>query len=109
MSLSLFSLEGRVALITGGNSGIGRALALAYRDAGARVAIAARRADRNAEALAELGPDHAAFELDVSDEASIERVVEAVKQRFVCRQARFCRLPGLELRGQNHGASDGFG
>lgn len=82
MSLSLFSLEGRVALITGGNSGIGRALALAYRDAGAKVAIAARRADRNAEALAELGPDHAAFELDVGDESSVERVVDAVKQRF---------------------------
>lgn len=85
MAAGLFSLAGRVALVTGGNSGIGRALALGLREAGAKVAIGARRADRNAAVLAELGGDGgdaAAFALDVADEASVERTVGAVIERF---------------------------
>ncbi len=82
MTNEIFSLEGRVALVTGGNSGIGRAMALAMRDAGARVAIGSRRADRNAEALKELGSDCAAFQLDVSDENSIEQTIKAVVDQF---------------------------
>ena len=77
-----FDLNGRVALVTGGNSGIGLALALGLRDAGATVAIAARRAARNTEALAQLGAGHAAFEMDVTDEATIERTVAGVVERF---------------------------
>ncbi len=71
--------------MTGGNSGIGRALALAMREAGAKVAIGGRRAERNAAALAELGGNNehaAAFELDVCDEASVERVIDGVVKRF---------------------------
>jgi 2-dehydro-3-deoxy-D-gluconate 5-dehydrogenase len=82
MSAKLFDLAGQVALVTGGNSGIGQALALGLRDAGASVAIAARRAGRNAEVLAELGPGHAAFEMDVTDEASVEAAIAGVAARF---------------------------
>jgi 2-deoxy-D-gluconate 3-dehydrogenase len=82
MSGELFSLAGRVALVTGGNSGIGRAIALAFRQAGARVAIGGRRAERNAAVAAELGSDAAAIELDVRDETSVERAVAAVTSRF---------------------------
>jgi 2-deoxy-D-gluconate 3-dehydrogenase len=82
VATDLFSLAGRVALVTGGNSGIGRTLALALRDAGAKVAIGGRRTDRNAAVLAELGVDAAAFELDVCDEASVERTVRGVVERF---------------------------
>ena len=82
MNPSPFSLQGRVALVTGGNSGLGHAIAAALRDGGASVAIAGRRADKNAEVLAELGPRHAAFELDVADERSVQRAVADTVKRF---------------------------
>jgi 2-deoxy-D-gluconate 3-dehydrogenase len=77
-----FSLEGKVALVTGGNAGLGRSMALALHDAGARVAIGGRRPQRNAVVQAELGEAGAAFELDVCDEASVERAVQGVVERF---------------------------
>ena len=82
MTQEIFSLEGRVALVTGGNSGLGRAMALAFRRAGAQVAVASRRADKNAEVARELGDSAAAHELDVRDEGSVERTVAAVVERM---------------------------
>ena len=82
MTSDFFLLNGRVALVTGGNSGIGRTLALALQEAGAKIAIGARRSDRNAAVLAELGDGAAAFELDVCDEASVERAIQGVIDRF---------------------------
>ena len=77
-----FSLDGKVAFITGGNSGLGRAIALAMRDQGARVVIAGRRAQRNAKVLEDLGPEHAANELDVADEESVRRAITATIDKF---------------------------
>ena len=82
MTQEMFSLEGRVALVTGGNSGLGRAMALAFRRAGAQVAIGSRRADKNAAVARELGDSAAAYELDVRDEGSVERTVAAVLERM---------------------------
>jgi NADP-dependent 3-hydroxy acid dehydrogenase YdfG len=66
-------LEGKRAIVTGASSGIGAAIARTLRDAGARVAVGARRTDR-------LEGD-VTLELDVTDPASCERFVdEAVKE-----------------------------
>ena len=82
MSQELFSLAGRVALITGSNRGIGLGLARGFRDAGARVAITGRDTAKNAEAAAELGEAHAAYALDVGDEAAVKATVAQVVERF---------------------------
>lgn len=72
MSAPQFSLDGKVALVTGANSGLGCAVALALSAAGASVAIGGRRAERNARVREQLGPSAAAFELDITDEQSVE-------------------------------------
>jgi NAD(P)-dependent dehydrogenase (short-subunit alcohol dehydrogenase family) len=71
-----FDLTGQVALVTGGNSGIGLGMARALAEAGADVAIWGTNPAKNAAAKAELaksGRKILALECDVSDEAAVER------------------------------------
>lgn len=73
-----YDMEGRTVVVTGANSGIGRATALALVARGARVHVACRSAERAAEVLDEAGrlagPGSAAFlELDLADLASVRR------------------------------------
>lgn len=77
-----FSLDGRIALITGAGGGIGRAIAELYVQHGARVALIGRGESVNE--LAEiLGPDKAkAFVMNVSDFAQIDATVDAVHSHF---------------------------
>jgi gluconate 5-dehydrogenase len=71
MSGSAFDLDGRVALVTGGGSGLGLAMATALSDAGARVVIVGRNADRLADAAAAMpGSDWRAC--DLTDRAAIK-------------------------------------
>ncbi len=80
-------LTGHVALVSGGNSGIGLGMARGLRDAGAAVAIWGTNADRNAAAVAELsdgdaGAPVAAFAVDVSDEAAVAHGLEQTLAAF---------------------------
>ncbi len=78
---ALFSLEGKVALVTGGNGGLGRSMALGLRSAGARVAVTGRNAEKNAAAARDLG-EAAVFTMDVGDEAAVQRTIATVVERF---------------------------
>lgn len=80
-----FDLSGRVAIVTGGNTGIGLGMARGMASAGASVVVAARRADRNKQAvdeLSELGAEALAVEVDVRDEASIKELMRKTVERF---------------------------
>jgi len=80
--MSRFDLNGRVAIVTGGNGGIGLAMAKALAEAGAAVLIAGRSVDKNERAVAEIqaaGGQAGSMVADLLDEASGARLVsEAV-------------------------------
>jgi meso-butanediol dehydrogenase/(S,S)-butanediol dehydrogenase/diacetyl reductase len=78
-----FDFTGSVVLITGGGSGIGRAITRAFLDAGATVAISGRRPDRLAEAVEGYPRERtAALPADVSDGRQVVAVVADVIGRF---------------------------
>jgi 2-deoxy-D-gluconate 3-dehydrogenase len=76
----LFDLSGKVAIVTGGNGGIGLGMAKALAHAGARVVVAGRNAEKSASAVLELralrrdGAQALAVTVDVNDEASVEQM-----------------------------------
>jgi len=71
---SLFSLDGRTAMVTGGNSGIGRAIAEGLAGAGAQVVLVARDKARLQETAAQTGATWIAA--DLADRAEVARVAE---------------------------------
>jgi 2-deoxy-D-gluconate 3-dehydrogenase len=78
--LAAFRLDGRVALVTGGNGGLGEAIAHGFRGAGATVVVTGRDAAKNREAAAGLGAG-SVLELDVRDEDDVARAIAAVVER----------------------------
>lgn len=73
-------MNGRVAIVTGGNSHLGGAIARALVDAGAAVVIAARDAERGEAAARELGATF--VQADIGEDASIESCVRATLDRY---------------------------
>lgn len=77
-----FALTGRTALVTGGASGIGSAIAGALSQRGARVAILDVKHDAACDRAAELGSPSIGLACDVTSEASVTEVVDAVHDEF---------------------------
>jgi 2-deoxy-D-gluconate 3-dehydrogenase len=71
----MFELNGKVAIVTGGNGGIGLGMARGLASAGARVVIAARNREKSAAARDELGAGALAIDVDVTREDSVAALV----------------------------------
>ena len=96
------NLSGKIVLVTGASSGIGRATALAFAKEGARVAVCARREDRLQELAEELGKAGAqavhTFLLDVQDRAAVEAAIAALPSEW----------SAIDVLVNNAGLSRGF-
>lgn len=82
MSLSLFSLEGKIALVTGSGQGIGLALAEGLSDAGAHVVLNGRdkaKLERARQALAAAGRKASVAAFDVTDQKAVEAGIAAIE------------------------------
>jgi 2-dehydro-3-deoxy-D-gluconate 5-dehydrogenase len=80
-----FDLSGRVAVVTGGNGGIGLGIAAGMAEAGGRILIAARDAEKNKAAekrLQALGAEAASLQIDVSDPEACRAIGDRAAERF---------------------------
>ena len=78
-------LKGRVAVVTGGNGGIGLGMARGLAGAGAAVVVSGRNAEKSRRAVAELaalGAQAVAIEADVADEAAVNALIRGTVDRF---------------------------
>jgi len=84
-TIQLFDLAGRVAVVTGGNGGIGRGIALGLAGAGASVAVLGRNEKKNQQVLSELkaiGVPCTALKIDVTDRAGLEPALRGLESQL---------------------------
>jgi NAD(P)-dependent dehydrogenase (short-subunit alcohol dehydrogenase family) len=82
---SPFDLTGKTAIVTGGNQGLGKAFAFGLAEAGAKVAIAGRSAERNAAVAAEAaaaGHEFVTITADITDDAQVTRLKDEALSAF---------------------------
>ena len=80
--MDLFDLSNKVAIVTGGNGGIGLGMARGLAAAGATLAVVGRNAEKNQIAVDELGANARAFVADVTNAAEVDEMVSAVVKSF---------------------------
>jgi NAD(P)-dependent dehydrogenase (short-subunit alcohol dehydrogenase family) len=105
MDRQIFDLRDHVAVVTGGNAGLGLAMAKGLVKAGAKVALWGRNAQKNAVAVAELealGGEVAAFACDVTDDASSAKAFADTLDRFSSVDSFFANAGGSGVRGAFH-------
>ena len=101
----MFDLTGKVALVTGGNGGLGLAYGRGLVKCGAKVAVWGRNEAKNKEAITELrglGGDVEAFACDVTDDDQITRTFAATIERFGQVDSCFANAGGAGFRGMSH-------
>lgn len=104
----MFDLSENVAIVTGGNGGVGLAYARGLVKCGGKVAIWGRNEEKNAAAVAELralGGDVEAFVCDVIDEEQVDKVFKATLDRFGKVDTCFANAGGGGFRGLCHKTS----
>lgn len=107
--MGMFDLSGHVALVTGGNGGLGLAMAKGLAKAGARIAIWGRNPDKNAAALAALealGGEAAVFTCDVTNSAAAADAFAATLEKFGKVDSVFANAGGSGARGPYHKLGD---
>jgi NAD(P)-dependent dehydrogenase (short-subunit alcohol dehydrogenase family) len=106
MGFEGFDLSGKVALVTGGTGGLGRAIALGLAQAGARVVVGSRTESQIVETVQELrriGPEHAGLRMDVSDPSSVRETVDRIVTDFqrldilVNAAGMHLKVPSMEM------------
>jgi NAD(P)-dependent dehydrogenase (short-subunit alcohol dehydrogenase family) len=109
--MEMFDLSGKVAIVTGSSRGIGRAIAEAYAEAGARVVISSRKqsaCELVAEAInARYGEERAiAIAASISDKAALEALVDQTQQRLGAIDLLVCNAASNPYYGPMAGITD---
>lgn len=94
-------LAGKIALVTGGNSGIGLATAKAFHEAGAKVIITARSNETFAKAQQEYGQVFDVIQTDVSDLAELDKMYSTVKSKYGALDILFANAGVAAFRATN--------